>query len=213
MAQEEKTLIISRPNFQTIGLTLNGAAPYMQNRFPLRAKFEMMNKMKEGSTSKSKKKRDSRNFENEFLQAQYVSTDGWNGIPAAAFRNACIDACRATDYFMSTAKTAIFIESDGFDKYEGTPLVKIISEHPPEVTEMPVKIARGTTDIRIRPMWRKWSVYLRVRFDADMLSAQDILNLVMRAGLQIGVGEGRPYSKGNGIGFGLFNVESEISPL
>jgi hypothetical protein len=40
-----------------------------------------------------------------------------------------------------------------------------------------------------------------------MLTADDIVNLISRVGLQVGVGEGRPDSKQSaGLGFGLFQI-------
>jgi hypothetical protein len=56
-------------------------------------------------------------------------------------------------------------------------------------------------------MYREWSAALRIRYDAGMLTADDIVNLISRVGLQVGVGEGRPDSKQSaGLGFGLFEI-------
>ena len=82
---------ISPANFETIALTIEGTAPYMQARFSAKAMQAMMAKQAAGSTAKKGSKRDARNFDEDFKQAQHLSSDGWNGIPASAFRNACID--------------------------------------------------------------------------------------------------------------------------
>ena len=51
---------------------------------------------------------------------------------------------------------------------------------------------------------------IRIRFDADMFSLTDITNLLMRVGLQVGIGAGRPFSKDScGMGWGLFDIVSE----
>jgi hypothetical protein len=56
-------------------------------------------------------------------------------------------------------------------------------------------------------MYRKWAATLRIRYDAGMLTADDVVNLISRVGLQVGIGEGRPDSKDSaGIGFGLFEI-------
>ena len=40
-----------------------------------------------------------------------------------------------------------------------------------------------------------------------MIGEEDVANLIMRAGMQAGIGEGRPFSKESaGIGYGLFEV-------
>ena len=55
--------------------------------------------------------------------------------------------------------------------------------------------------------WTEWSASLRIRYDAGMLTADDVVNLIARVGLQVGVGEGRPDSKQSaGLGFGLFEI-------
>lgn len=201
-------IVIKAPRFRTITLKIVGAAPFMQAAFSYKTRQKMRENMEAGSASKSKKVRDARDFENDFLEAQHISTDGWNGIPAASFRNASIDVCRMVGFKMTHAKLSVFVEADGFDKADGTPLVKIIGP-PPEMNISPVRNATGVVDLRARPMWREWSAYLRMRYDEDQFSAEDVVNLVSRAGLQCGIGEGRPNSKSSyGLGFGLFNVES-----
>ena len=137
----------------------------------------------------------------------YKGEGGWCGIPASSFRNASIDVCRMVGFKMTHAKMSIFIEADGFDELEGTPLVRLIAPNPPERTEMAVRNATGVADIRVRPMWREWGAVVRIRFDEDQFTADDVMNLINRAGMQVGVGEGRPYSKSsNGMGWGMFTV-------
>jgi hypothetical protein len=49
---------------------------------------------------------------------------------------------------------------------------------------------------------------LRIRFDMEQFSPDDVTNLLIRAGRQVGIGEGRPDSRdSNGLGYGLFDVE------
>jgi len=58
-------------------------------------------------------------------------------------------------------------------------------------------------------MWRKWGATVRIRYDEDQFTAEDVVNLLLRAGQQVGIGEGRPYSKtSNGLGFGLFKIKN-----
>lgn len=198
---------ISPPKFVTLTIEIEGTSPYMQCRFSTKAKELMMGKMAAGSTSKSKKTREARDFDDDFRQAMYISDEGWNGIPASVFRNSCIEVCRTVNFKMTHAKMSIFTEPDGFDYQEGTPLVRIYGSEPIR-TEMAVRI-QNTTDVRIRPMWKQWGAFVRIRFDADQFTAEDVVNLFNRAGQQCGIGEGRPFSKSsNGMGFGMFTVKS-----
>ena len=199
---------ISPPKFERIGLRLVGTAPYMQARFSAKAMQAMKSKMEAGPTARKGGRKDARDFDDDFRAAQHIAADGWNGVPAAALRNACIDVCRMVGFKMTHAKMSIFVEADGFDKVDGTPLVRLDAREPERV-DMATRNATGVADIRVRPMWREWALNVVIRFDADQFTTSDVVNLISRAGEQVGIGEGRPFSKSsNGLGFGTFTVET-----
>jgi hypothetical protein len=187
---------------------LRGAAPYVQLRFSEKAMNQMADKMLLGSAAKKGKVREARDFEADYLGAMHESSEGWRGIPAAAFRAGVISACRLVGFKMTLAKLSVFIEADGFDRVDGVPLVRIYGE--PEPLRMHVRNATGVADLRVRAMWRDWRVQLRVSYDQDQFKLQDVVNLMERVGKQVGVGEGRPDSKASaGMGWGLFNLDGE----
>ena len=197
---------ISPPKFERIGLRLVGTAPYMQARFSAKAMQAMKSKMEAGPTARKGGRKDARDFDDDFRAAQHIAADGWNGVPAAALRNACIDVCRMVGFKMTHARMSIFVEADGFDKVDGTPLVRLDAREPERV-DMATRNATGVADIRVRPMWREWALNVVIRFDADQFTTSDVVNLISRAGEQVGIGEGRPFSKSsNGLGFGTFTV-------
>lgn len=197
---------IKAPNIQTAEIDIEGVTPLVQNKFSAKAKAKMMDAMAAGSTAKSKKTRDARDYDDDFLQAQHVSEEGWNGLPAPAFRSAMISACRLVGFQMTKAKLSLFVMHDGIDAEDGTPLVKLKADAP-ERHEALVRMNFTSTDIRIRPMWRKWGATVRVQWDADQFTFADVVNLMDRAGLQVGIGEGRPDSKtSTGMGWGQFRV-------
>ena len=200
---EKKQVQIAAPKLRTVEFVIKGTAPYVQARFSAKAMQAMASKMLAGSVAKKGAKREARDFDDDFRQAQHVSTEGWRGIPAGAFRQAMISACRLVGFKMTLAKLSVFVEADGFDKVDGVPLIKIDGE--PERIDMAVRNQTGVADIRVRPIWRQWSAKLRVRYDEDQFSLDDITNLVMRVGMQVGIGEGRPDSRESaGLGWGTF---------
>lgn len=204
--KETKVVEISAPNFRRIPLRLVGTAPLVQARFTGKAMQAMMQKMSEGTTAKKGKAKEARDFTQDMQNAMHVSTDGWVGVPAAALRNACIDVCRMVNFKMTYAKMSLFVEADGFDAVDGVPLIRLDAGDP-ERLDMAVRNATGVADIRVRPMWRKWGLNVTLRFDADQFKDADVVNLVNRAGMQVGIGEGRPFSKSsNGVGFGTFEI-------
>lgn len=205
-----EAITISPPKFLNLELLLRGTAPYLQARFSEKAREKMRESQAAGSSGRKGKLREPRDFDADYLGAMHVSEDGWHGIPASAFRNAAIDACRMAGFHMTKARMSIFVRADGLDKSDATPLVRIVGE--PEKTEMMVRNATGVADIRVRPMWRRWEVTLIVTFDGDQFTNSDVVNLFNRAGLQVGVGEGRPFSKSsNGMGYGTFEIVNRES--
>ena len=202
-----KRVEISAPNFQTGVFRIIGTAPYLQHKFSNRPKQEIKEKQMAGSTAKKNKQKVAKDFNACYEESKYVGTDGTNGIPATAFRNAFIRACKLVGYEMTMAKMSVFVEADTYDQDDGTPLVNFVKGKP-KMHEGIVRIQQ-TMDLRVRAMWREgWEMDLRVKWDADQFTIDDISNLIMRAGLQVGVGEGRPFSKASaGCGFGTFELK------
>lgn len=197
---------ITPPNFQHLAISLQGTTPLVINRFSAKAMDTIRRTQEAGSTARSRKTRESKDFEALFEGAKHVSDDGWEGIHAAAFRNGAISACRACGFKMTHAKLAFMVMQDGFDRVDGAPLVRLTSGTA-EQWVAPVRNKTGVVDLRCRPMYRKWTATLRIRFDAGMLTADDVVNLIARVGLQVGIGEGRPDSKESaGLGYGLFEI-------
>lgn len=192
---------------EKVSITIQGEAPLCIHKFGAKVK-EKIKGAQEAAEAKSSKTRSPKDFEEAFNDARHISEDGWDGIHAAAFRNAAISACKITGYVMTKAKLSIFIVPEGFDAEDGSPLVRIISEEPKNWIA-PVRLDSGAADLRARPLYREWGAVVNVRYDADQFGKMDVINLFTRVGAQVGVGEGRPDSKKSaGIGFGLFSIVS-----
>jgi hypothetical protein len=207
MKKTEQNVTIKAPSIDTAEFAIVGTAPYVQLRFSQKAIETMMAKHRLGSQANKKKAKEARDFDEDFRQAQHVSTEGWVGIPASAFRNGLISACRLVGFKMTLAKLSLFVGEDGFDAVDSVPLIKI--EGTPEPLIMHARNATGVCDIRVRAKFWPWSAKLRVSYDGDQFSAQDVANLLQRVGTQVGIGEGRPDSKMSaGMGWGTFTLES-----
>ena len=205
-ATTKQTVQIAAPSIQTAEFEIVGDAPLVQLRFSEKAMNAMKEKMEAGSTAKGKKVREKRDFDDDFKQSIHVSTEGWYGVPAGAFRAAMISACRLVGFKMTLAKLSVFIEADGLDKVDGIPLVKIYGGEP-EPNIMAVRNATGVADLRCRAMWKEWKIKLRIKYDEDQFSLQDVSNLLARVGQQVGIGEGRPDSRMSaGLGWGTFKL-------
>lgn len=197
---------ITRAEFE-----IEGTAPLVINKFSRKAKEQLMAAMSTpAAAKKGKSARPPRDYEADFEGAKHVSAAGWCGFSAGAVRAAMVDVCRSAGVPMTRAKQAVFVVADGYDAEDGTPLVRIVSPAPPERSELPVRNDNGSVDIRVRPMWREWSAKVTVDFDASIIDLTSVAALLDRAGRQVGIGEGRPYSKDSvGMGWGTFRLVAD----
>ncbi len=200
-----ETIRITEPKLRSAAITIRGVSPYVQHAFSEKQRKQMEDTQRAGQQAKTRKVREAKDFHAVYEAAKHLSKQGWCGIPAPAFRNAMISACRLIGFKMTHAKLSVWVEADGIDAQDGTPLVKIAGT--PRIHEAVARNATGVADIRWRPMWEEWGAVVRVTWDEDQFSATDVMNLMLRAGLQVGIGEGRPDSpNSNGLGWGRFEV-------
>jgi len=204
---KSQTVSIKPPSFGVAEFRLKGLSPLVIHRFSAKTKLEMKQKMETGKAAASRRNREAKSTDELFAEARYVAREGWDGIHAGAFRAALISACRLVGYKMSLAKLSIFVEADGVDAKEPQiPLVRIYGQ--PTKQEDVARVETGQPYVTIRAAYHNWKARLRIRWDADQFTLDDLTNLLARAGLQVGIGEGRPDSKNSaGMGWGLFQIE------
>lgn len=207
MKTVSQSVSIAAPKFQTAEFSIKGIAPLVIHRFSAKTKNQMKLKMETGKAASSKKNRDPKNTDDTYNEARYISREGWDGFHAAAIRNAMISACRLVGFKMTLAKLSVFVEADGVDAEEPQiPLIRIIGK--PTKQEDMARVETGQPYVTIRAAYHDWKAKVRIRWDGDQFTIQDVSNLLSRVGLQVGIGEGRPDSKNSaGMGWGLFELE------
>lgn len=200
-------LTILPPNLKVGEFHIRGTSPYVQNAFSAKAREQIRQAQEAGSTNKKGKRREAKDFQACYKQAMHLTSNGKCGMPCSGFRSALISACRLAGFTMTRAKLSLFVEADDTDVTDATELV-VITKGEPAYSEMPVRNESGVVDLRARPMWKPgWEAKVRIRYDADQFTLEDVANLLMRVGMQVGVGEGRPDSKKSaGLGWGLFEL-------
>lgn len=204
----EEPVTIRPPMFNEVTFRIVGTAPYVQLKFSEKTKNKMMATQQAGEKSKSRKARDARDFDSDYESALHRFPDGKFGIPATAIKAALVSACRLAGVPMTRAKLLVHVVQDGLDGESGDPLIFI--EGKPQKIISPVRNANGSADLRVRAQWVTWSANVTIRYDAGCIAGEDVMNLLMRAGMQVGIGEGRPDSKKScGQGWGTFEVTLE----
>lgn len=211
--EKRQHVAIDPPKFETATFHIKGVAPLVINAFSQKTITKIKATQEAGQQARSKRTRVPKDFEAVYRDSLHVAgrsgsdRGGWHGFNANAIRSAMIDCCRLVGYKMTIAKMSVFVEADGYDAREGTPLVRINGE--PHSHIGPVRNPNtGTIDMAARGMFDPgWTASLRITWDADQFSASDIAHLLVRAGRQNGIGEGRVNSKNSyGVGWGVFEL-------
>lgn len=180
-----------------VAVDIVGTSPLIVHAFSEKAR-KMIEDKQQGKSKNAK--HDIRIPQEDYENAKHKSPLGWDGFPAAGFKAAMIRGAKMIGMVMKDTQTAFFIKAD----CEETQLVKINGKSRLR-TDM-VRIGMGSADVRYRPEYPKWSATLTVEFNAGVLSAEQIYQLIKAAGYGCGIGEMRP--ERTKFGFGRFDIKA-----
>ena len=193
------TVSVSRPNLMVSQFKVKGLSPLISHKWSEKAKKEMRDKQ----TKKKLAPKQAKDPKAEFESSLYLLSNGTHpkgpyGFPAVAFKAAAVRAAKQVDGMnMTDARGLFYIEPDDGD------LVRIDSPKPPVMREDMVRLNGKSADIRYRGAFIDWSVLLNVRYNADVISQEQLLNLFELAGFSCGIGEWRMEKGGT---FGTFTL-------
>lgn len=184
------SITLPKIRVETIEVTVVGDSPLIMHAWSAKAKKGMLDKqMKVAKTAK-----ESKDPQRDYEESIYRLPNGEPCFPATAFKCAAVDACSHVEGVTKVeARGAMHIVGD---------MIKINGEH--RMREDMVRIGMGTADIRYRAEFPQWSAKFRVRYNANVLSAEQVVNLFNTGGFAVGIGEWRPQRDGS---FGMFHVE------
>jgi hypothetical protein len=205
-----RAITIPPPRFEEAIFEIVGSKILVIHRMSEKLKKQFEKKQELGRAGNNRKDRAPKSSQQSFNESRYRSVAGWDGFQASAIRNALISACRLCGYKMTLAKMSIFAIADGQDRDEPQiDLIRIFGT--PKIQKDMARVATGEPYVTVRASYSNWRAKVRLRWDAEQFTAEDISNLLMRVGQQVGIGEGRPDSKNSaGMGWGLFNVGKHI---
>ena len=115
------------------------------------------------------------------------------GIPIAGFKNAMVSACRNTALTMKEMMQQIFVSGAEYPEWA---LIKGAPAMDSRICRLPNK----TPVERFRPMWMAWETDIRVEWDKNKMTGDQVANLLAIAGYYVGVCEGRPEKSALGWG-------------
>lgn len=184
-----EAIILPKMNVQTFQLTLIGDSPLICNRWSEKAKQEMRDKQ----GMKAKQAREAKDPDACYKASLYSLDGGGYGFPVVAFKAAAVDSCsHVAGITKVQARGAFHIQGE-----------MALIEGVPRMREDMVKVGMGTADLRYRGEFPEWKTTLLIRFNASVLSVEQIINLFETGGFAIGVGEWRPQKDGS---YGMFHV-------
>ena len=202
---QERGIDIPAIKIEEFFLKIVGDSPLISHAWDEKAKKMMLDKQMKKATSGKEAKDPFADFCNslywltekpekptmeDVLKARF-------GFPTIAFKAAAVDSGYQQGVLekKTTARGAFHIIGE-YAEINGTP----------EMREDMVRIGMGTADIRYRGEFKDWSTVLHIRYNANAMSVEQIVNLFNVAGFACGVGEWRPQKDGS---YGCFHVASE----
>ena len=190
-------------NIQSMMLKLVGDSPLIVHKWSEKARAAMRDK----HAKKARTGRPVRDTWVEFCDSLYWISDkpeepaeadveaGVFGFPAIGFKAAAVTACTSTGVVTKVAARQAFHVTGELVRIDGQLSMR----------EDVVTVGMGS-DLRYRGEFASWSVVLPIRFNANVMSAEQIISLFQLAGFAVGVGEWRSERDG---GNGLWHVASQ----
>ena len=191
-AKEQEQIVLPKMDIRHIEIDLIGDSPLICHRWSEKAKREIL----DSHMHKAKPAKAAKDPERDYLESLYPLPNGGYGFPAVAFKAAAVDACSHVDGVTKVLARGAFHINGEMVPIDGQPAMR----------EDMVRVGMGTADIRYRGEFKTWTARINVRFNAAVLSAEEIVNLFNTAGFAIGGGEWRPQRDGS---YGMFHVATE----
>ncbi|MFG1212015.1 hypothetical protein V5F72_24125 [Xanthobacter flavus] len=211
MAVKKEDVGITLPplDIRQMEVTVIGDAPLIVHAWSEKAKKEMLAKQ----TKAARGAKEAKDPQADYRAAMYRLADGGYGFPSVAFKAAAVTAATSVAGVTKVAaRQAFHVVGEDVDvkgAFEGSStrlnLVRIEGAQSTMREDM-VRVGMGTADLRYRPEFTRWFARLLVRYNANVLSESQILNLLNTAGFAVGVGEWRPEKDGQS---GMFHVAAE----
>lgn len=185
----------------TVLIPIVGDSPLICHAFSKKAQEQMLAKQ----TKKASVGREAKNPWRDFCESLYwldgmpvepaeADVEGGRfGFPAIAFKSAAVTACTSISSITKIAARQAFHIDQEFVELTGVPSMR----------QDVARVGMGVADLRFRGEFSPWTTILPVKFNAHLLSAEQVVNLFQTAGFAVGVGDWRPERDGQ---FGRFHV-------
>jgi hypothetical protein len=200
---ELSPITLTRIERAKVVIPIQGITPVIPHRFSEKARA-MLRDAQMGSRLRAP--REPKDPEAEAEAALYRLPDGRPGMPATAFRAACVEACQFyRGIFKKHAKCALFVIGEGEEQL--VPLRGTL-----RLREDTPRNATGVVDLRYRYEVADWSADITIVYVTSVIDAMSVMWLLDAAGA-VGVGDWRPSSPKSHTGiYGQWKVATTEVP-
>ena len=209
MAANQGTITLPPLNLEKIEALIIGDTPLIVHAWSMKAKQEMLAKQ----TMKATAGKAAKNPDQDYIDSLYPIEGGGYGFPSVGIKAAMVTACTSIAGVTKVAARQAFRVVGEQALIKGArkgltmrqDMVRILGSEP-EMREDMVKISMGTADLRYRGQFFPWAIRVSIGYNANVLSAEQLLNLLNCAGFGVGLGEWRSERDGQ---YGSFHVATD----
>lgn len=188
----KRELQIPLPAFTEFTIRVAGTTPLITDAFSEDAK----RKLADSQSGAAKVKPGPRDPQREFEYSIYRCHDGTLGIPKLAFRKAIqVGAMRMTEIKGTEVLAAFQINTPA-------EMLPLEADEPRMRTDHVVRMGRG--NLAYRAEFFPWAVELPIKLDHEVVSLDQFVHIVYKAGMGVGIGNWRAEKKGDS---GLWTIE------
>jgi len=216
---EKLVLNVSKINLKTIIVTVEGTSSLIMHCWSEKAKKEILDQQRKVDTN-IKVKREPRNPVRDFIESMYwitpmptefteeafdkaVASGARFSFPAIAFKLAAVSAGYRAKLTKDKVSILGTFRVSGVGEFEGVnEFVEIKST--PVMREDMVRLQGTSSDLRYRGEFPNWTTEIKITYNADVINATELVNLLNFGGFSCGVGEWRPEKSGQ---FGMYEIK------
>lgn len=204
-----------KPVFSTFRIWIVGDTPLITHAWSEKARREMLEKQVK-ATKPGKVARDP---QADFVNSLYEMGEGAYGFPATGVKKCILSAAHKDKGIpRSTVMAALFLQADMVRTRPALagaicdmPLIRIWGGEP-EMREDMVRIGSGlnkTANLAYRGQFTVWAMQIRGRFNASVVTPDQLAFLIQESGLASGIGEWRNERSGMFGAFHLADAQEE----
>ena len=213
-AAKSAVLVLPPLNLQEMEVAIIGETPLIVHAWSVKAKKEMLAKQMKQATDAKEAKNPEQDFQDSLYR--FEGEKDVYGFPSVGIKACMVTAVTSVSGVTKVAARQAFRVVGEQALVRGAfkslvmrqDLVRIYGPKP-EMREDMVRIGMGTADIRYRGQFWPWGMIFKIGFNANVVSAEQLLHLLNLAGFGVGLGEWRSEKDGTSGAFRVVREEDQ----